>query len=439
MLVYFIFISFIFSDSKLTKHNQMYVGESIYLDATNIKKITVSNSKLLKVDKLASNKLIINARRKGSSSILINYKDTNDAITYHFNIMSAEVYKRYIAINARLRELKNVEVKIAGEYLYFTGYVDNQDELDLVVSLASSNKNNINLVKLSKASYNLREQEIYNNLSTLKLFDIEFKNLDNVCFIKGTCKNEKEKEAVLAYINKVLPACNIDIVIIPYQVDLNIKIIETSRTVLNEFGLKLPETYELTRKTVISNIEIDSILHINNLKGYIKTIANPALSSNNGETAVFHAGGEFPIKLTTRYEANLSWKQYGVILKFTPNVINEYTLSIKIETEFSSIDNSKTVDNLPGLSKKNVNTMITVETGKSLLISGMLKKSASKVNSSYPIINRIPIISNIFSYDRKNFEDSELAMIITPNIRYWGEEQELLNKLDRLYEEVFKL
>jgi len=436
MILFFIINSLF---SSLQKQNSMYVGESIYLDAKNIKKITVSNSKVLKVDKLSSNKLIINARRKGSSSILIGYKNKDEAITYHFNIMSAEVYKRYLSLNSALSELKNVEIKIGGDLLYITGYVDNQEELDLVVSLAILNKNNINLVKLSKESYTVRELEIYNNLSRLSLFDIDFKHLDNICFINGVCKNDKEKQAILVYLNKVLPACNVDISIIPYQVDLNIKIIETSKNILDEFGLKLPETYELTRKTVLANIEIDSILYLNKLKGSIKTIANPSLSSNNGETAVFHAGGEFPVKLSTRYESNLTWKQYGVILSFTPNVINENTLSIKIESEFSSIDNSKSVDNLPGLNKKNISTIITVETGKSLMISGMIKKTSTNINSSYPMINRIPIISDIFSYNRKNFEDSELAMIITPNIRYWGEEKQLLKKLDELYEEVFKL
>lgn len=423
----------------LQKHNLLYVGESINIDASNIKKITVTNSKVIKVEKLENSRVIISAKRKGSSSIHVTYKDKDELDTFHFNIMSSEVYRRYRAVNTTLSQLKDVEVKVAGEYIYILGYVDNKNDLDIVSKVASTDKKNINLVKISNESLNIRENEIYSNLLKLKLTDIDFKNIDSICFIKGICKNNSEKDRIETYLKAVLPNCNLEIKLIPYQVDINIKIIEASKSILDEFGLQMPSTYELTRKTVLSNIEMDSILHINSMNGSIKTIASPALTSNSGQMAKFHAGGEFPIKLSSRYNNSIIWKQYGVILNFTPNVINENTLSIKIESEFSDVDDSKSVDSLPGISKKNINTIITVETGKSLLISGLIKKTNSKFISGYPIINKIPLISSIFSYERTNSESTELAMIITPNIRYWGEEKELLRKLDELFEEFYKI
>lgn len=436
MIIIFLFI---FNFFGLEKYNSLYVGESINLDSSNISKITVTNSKVIKVEKLKDSRILINAKRKGTASLHIKYKNYENFETYHFSILSADVYRRYRAINSTLKKFKDVTVKVAGEFLYITGYVDAQSDLDLIVKLCSNEKNNINLVKISNASLSLRENEIFNNLSRLALNDIDYKNIDGVCFIRGICKNEADKKRVESYIKNILPACNLEINLIPYQVDINIKIIETSNNVLNEFGLELPATYTLTRKTVISNIEMDSILHINVSKGFIKTVASPALTSNNGEKAIFQAGGEFPIKLSTRYDSNLTWKQYGVILSFTPQVINDNTVSIKIESEFSDIDDSRSVENLPGITKKNVNTIITVETGKSLVISGLIKKSKTRVKTGYPLLSSIPILSYLFSNNRENFEDTELAMIITPNIRYRGEEKEIFRKLDELYEEVYKL
>ncbi|HOW16375.1 MAG TPA: type II and III secretion system protein, partial [bacterium] len=189
--------------------------------------------------------------------------------------------------------------------------------------------------------------------------------------------------------------------------------------------------------TVLSNIQIDSVLHLYDGRGSAKILSNPSLSSNDGETADFHVGGSIPIKLSSRYSSTMDWKDYGVLLNFTPKVINEEIVELSISSQFSSLDDSNSKNETPSLLIRGVKTVVTMDSGRSVVISGLVSRINSKTTGGLPVISDIPVLSDIFANNSSSTNSTELAVIVTPSIRLNSEELFLDKKLESLLIETF--
>ena len=229
---------------------------------------------------------------------------------------------------------------------------------------------------------------------------------------------------------------------VPYQIDIDVKIVELNSSESRNLGLEVPAEYSLSRKTILSILDVDTILHLSEGKGTAKIVSNPSLSSNDGEVASFHVGGAIPIKLSSRYNSSLDWKNYGIILNFTPKVINDDTVELNISTEFSSVDDSSSTNsnnnnnNTPSFLVREVKTIVTLDAGKSVVISGLVSKNISKSNIGLPAISNIPVLSDFFSSNDDSSSSTELAVIVTPTIRFRCGEAYIDKKLDQILAEI---
>jgi Flp pilus assembly secretin CpaC len=285
--------------------------------------------------------------------------------------------------------------------------------------------------------------KLTNVLLDMGLYGIGIKKTDSLMFISANARTKKQIENAEAYLKTNFSGSKLDLKIVPYQIDIDVKIVEMSNSMGRQMGLETPGEISLTRHTVLSQIEVDSILHLSESHGSAKLLSNPSLSANDGENASFHAGGAIPIRLSSRYSSNLEWKNYGVILNFTPRVINEDTVELSISSEFSSLDsqNSATGDgagatSVPGFVIREVKTVVTMDSGRSVVISGLVNKSSSKANKGLPGISDIPVLSDIFSSNDVSSEDTELAIIVTASIRFRCEELFIDKKLEDLLVET---
>lgn len=428
------------SFDKLETVNTIYVGDSLRIDGTKISKVAVSNNRVLKVTKESGKTLLINAKSRGNATLHIWYRAGSDPSKYSFAVMSATVYRKLSEVKSVLKEVKGLKVSTAGEKIYITGLVSNPADMELVNRVSSSGKDVVNYTRLSDNVVFGEYSRLADSLFELGLYDVNIKKVENSLFLDAVARTKKQVENAEYYIKSNYPLCRYDIKLVPYQIDIDVKIVELSSSESRNMGLELPAEYNLSRKTILSILDVDSILHLSEGKGTAKIVSNPSLSSNDGELAAFHVGGAIPIKLSSRYNASLDWKNYGIILNFTPKVINDETVELSISTEFSSIDDSSSSsnnnNNTPSFLVREVKTIVTLDAGKAVVISGLVSKNISKSNIGLPGISNVPVLSDFFSSNDDSSASTELAVIVTPTIRFRCGDTYIDKTLERMLAEI---
>jgi Flp pilus assembly secretin CpaC len=416
----------------LTDINSLYVGEKFRIDATGIKKVEVSNKKVIKVYKSDKKILIIEGKGRGNATLYIWQAGAKEAFKYRFTVLSASVFRRSAGIKDALRGIKGIKVNNTADTVYITGNVDKKEDLDLINKLTNSEKNVVNYVKMEGLGFNQIHNKIIASLLELGLYDVNIRQTDGFMIIEANSRSKKSIEHAEQYIKVAYPEARIDIRYIPYQIDIDVKIVEVNNSDKRELGLETPSEFSVSRHTVLSNIQIDSVLHLYDGRGSAKILSNPSLSSNDGETADFHVGGSIPIKLSSRYSSTMDWKDYGVLLNFTPKVINEDIVELSISSQFSSLDDNNSKNETPSLLIRGVKTVVTMDSGRSVVISGLVSRINSKTTGGLPIISDVPVLSDIFANNSSSNNSTELAVIVTPSIRLNSEELFLDKKLESL-------
>jgi pilus assembly protein CpaC len=160
-------------------------------------------------------------------------------------------------------------------------------------------------------------------------------------------------------------------------------------------------------------------------KGVVELLAEPNLIAANGKQASFLAGGEFPYPVVAGSSGGLAavsieFKEYGVRLNFIPTITPRGTIRLQVAPEVSALDytNEVTISGfeVPGIQTRRVNTEVDLQDGQSFMIGGLLDKGMSETFDKIPFLADIPILGKFFQSQVKNHNDTELIVIVTPEI-----------------------
>jgi pilus assembly protein CpaC len=170
-----------------------------------------------------------------------------------------------------------------------------------------------------------------------------------------------------------------------------------------------------------NNADIRALIDALNQEGLLTVLAEPNLVALSGQTASFLAGGEFPIPVSqTNGAISVEFKQFGVKLDFTPTVLNDRLISLKVRPEVSQIDTTASVTTggitVPGLSVRRADTTVELASGQSFAIGGLLQSNTQDVVSQVPGIGSIPILGKLFSSTNYLNNKTELVIMVTPYI-----------------------
>ncbi len=164
---------------------------------------------------------------------------------------------------------------------------------------------------------------------------------------------------------------------------------------------------------------IQLIIHALEENGLLNTLAEPNLTAISGETAGFLAGGEFPIP-TSRDQNNnvvVTYHPFGVALNFKPIVMSNDRISMQLQTEVSSIDNSNSLSAfgvlLPGFAVRRASTTVELPSGGSLMIAGLLQSNVIENLRKLPGISQVPILGDLMSSRSFQRNESEMIVIVT--------------------------
>jgi pilus assembly protein CpaC len=176
-------------------------------------------------------------------------------------------------------------------------------------------------------------------------------------------------------------------------------------------------------------------------EGLLTTLAEPNLVALSGQTASFLAGGEFPIPVSQSLGmVAVEFKQFGVKLDFTPTVLNDHRISLKVRPEVSQIDTSVSVNTngvlVPGLSVRRADTTVELGSGQSFAIAGLLQNNTSDIISQFPGLGSVPVLGKLFSSSNYQNNKTELVIIVTPYLVEPTSPDKLRSPLDSIMQPV---
>jgi pilus assembly protein CpaC len=169
------------------------------------------------------------------------------------------------------------------------------------------------------------------------------------------------------------------------------------------------------------NGSVTSALRAMERDGLVRTLAEPNLTAVSGETAKFLAGGEFPIPLVdSTGKMSVTFKEFGVGLAFTPVVMSEGRISLKIETEVSELTDVGSVTlsdiRIPALKKRQAKSTVELPSGGSLALAGMISEDTRQNIDGFPGLKDVPVIGTLFRSRDFSKNETELVVIVTPYV-----------------------
>lgn len=249
-------------------------------------------------------------------------------------------------------------------------------------------------------------------------------------------------------------------VVAPNQVNLRVRFAEVSRSVMKEFGINwdamfavgaTPFFYGLsTGSSVLKTTpffgggakefnsrnngtnslmgffldrrnDVNAIIDALEDEGLVTILAEPNLTALSGEKATFHAGGEFPLLVPgtgTSNTVTVTFKQFGVKLEFTPTIIGDNRINLKLKPEVSELSTAGQVTfngfSIPSITTRKTETTVELGSGQSFAIAGLVQSSVTRSMAEFPGLGDLPVLGALFRSDSFQRKETELVVIVTP-------------------------
>ena len=290
--------------------------------------------------------------------------------------------------------------------------------------------------------------------------DIQATPMNNLVLLTGTVASpddaEQAERLVQAYVGTDTQVVSRLRQATPLQVNLRVRIAEVNRTLMKQVGINLLSSDATggfqfgvsqgdfsstsgpgsnpfgvsnligqTNSTTIGaagslfGLDLAGALDLAEQDGLVTTLAEPNLTALSGETASFLAGGEYPIPILEELgKISIEYKSYGVGLAFTPWVLADGRISMRVRPEVSELTTEGGIRlngfEIPGLTTRRAETTVELGSGQSFMIAGLLRNSATNTIEKAPLLGDLPIIGALFRSTKWRKNETELVIIVTP-------------------------
>jgi pilus assembly protein CpaC len=160
-------------------------------------------------------------------------------------------------------------------------------------------------------------------------------------------------------------------------------------------------------------------------RGVVQVLAEPNVLALNGKEASFLAGGEYPYPVAQASGSGaaaitIQFKEYGIRLNFIPTFTPRGTIRLQIAPEVSALDFADAVDiggfDVPAITSRKMKTEVELGDGQSFVLAGLLDNTETETFMKIPFLGDIPILGKFFQSIQKNKTNTELIVIVTPEI-----------------------
>jgi pilus assembly protein CpaC len=241
------------------------------------------------------------------------------------------------------------------------------------------------------------------------------------------------------------------------QVMLKVTVAEVARSIIKQLGIDLNASmnYGTTvvnfnnsnpftaygRALVAGNIaqaafgatpSVQATIRAMESAGVVRTLAEPNLTAISGESATFIAGGEFPVPagyscdpVTHVCNTQISFKKFGISLNFTPVVLTEGRISLRVMTEVSELSNDNAITltqgagnslTVPSIKTRRAETTLEIPSGGAMAMAGLIQEQTKQAINGLPGLAQLPVLGSLFrSRDYVNSQ-TELMVLVTPYV-----------------------
>lgn len=162
---------------------------------------------------------------------------------------------------------------------------------------------------------------------------------------------------------------------------------------------------------------VDSVIRLLVNNGDARMLAEPTLTCIDGGEADFLVGGEVPIPVQNQDGAlNVIFKQFGIILNVAPRTNDTGLIRTKVNVEVSSVDKGIEVLGIPGFATRKTSTEMNVQSGETMVISGLFSSEDAKTVVKMPGLGNIPVLGELFKSRQFRRGQTELVVLVTPQV-----------------------
>jgi pilus assembly protein CpaC len=219
-----------------------------------------------------------------------------------------------------------------------------------------------------------------------------------------------------------------------FQVMLRVRIAELNRSMLRSMGVNLNNVLFDRRHTVqqikntrrrslagiFENGEIDAAIHALMSNGTATILSEPVLTVVSGHSASFLSGGEFAVPTIVGVEGvgaqQTTFHGFGTSLMVTPVVVDHDLIRMKIVPEFSQLDSANTVNGIPGVDTRRAETTVQLREGQTIVLAGLISRQNTTQTAKTAFWGDAPIVGPLFSGKRSLQEETELLILVTPEL-----------------------
>ena len=189
---------------------------------------------------------------------------------------------------------------------------------------------------------------------------------------------------------------------------------------------------------------VQAALHLLDTYGNTKVIANPHIAALDNQKATIKAGNRIPVSQQTIVgnvsNAVTTTSQYidtGVLLQVTPHINDGGLVTLDVQAEVSSPGTPDVAGGAPPIDTRSVQTLLSVPSGQTMVMGGLIQETKGNANKGLPLLNRIPILGGLFGSETLTNDRSELVLFITPRVvndtvDYSRVIEDLRRKMERL-------
>ena len=361
--------------------------------------------------------LLVKGKAQGYSDLAL-IGDQGLKKTIAFRVVSKK-QAAFVGDGKRLfGDAPSLTVTPSGEGWVAKGQARSLDDWNSVRALEAQGKGrfysytNLNPLERLKA-----ESRILRLFRSAGLTHLGVKGAGNSLVLVGNCRSKEEMSLAVELAGQVVAGVRSHLKL-PFEhggrLRFRAKIMEVVRADALALGLQweegVPGAILLGKSFSKMNFSLQAALKVMEKRGQALVLSQPQLLLNEKGIAELKVGGEIPIQLTSRESASVQWKPYGLLLRLELPGMSGTTARAKITAEISSLDPGNGSEGIPGLRVSRMETLVDMEIGKPVLLSGLMERRQSRNHSLLPLLGDIPILGELFG--SKDFQENRSELMI---------------------------
>ncbi|HUP56945.1 MAG TPA: type II and III secretion system protein [Bdellovibrionota bacterium] len=324
-----------------------------------------------------------------------------------------------------LSRLRSCEVFFHGQGVVVRGFVEDADEAGRVAAIARGFPREVrDETEIAEELLAAARTKLESALRELKLAaSIRVERIGSALWARGSLDRQADRPAVERKLRAAYPAVDLELDTMADSgptVHFKVFLLELRKNRLGHFGLTWPALQEgafrVTSGKIQDLVQLDVALQALEGEGAVRVLSNPELVVRAPGEAQLFAGGELPISMRSAYYQNVSWKNYGLMLKLKVTDTTSEKVRLDVFTEVSRLDPAIAMGEVPGLQTNRMNTAVDARYGVPLFLSGLLQEGTRESARGLPGLRRIPILGSLFGSEDYLNERSELVAILLPSL-----------------------